>query len=125
VINTIAAPRRAAGNPFAVISGDDALTLLLIALGGDGVISVAANLLPAKVKALSAAGLKGDFAEARRLHFELLPLFKAAFVETNPAPIKLAMSWAGLPAGPCRLPLGKLDPKNEGVLRAAVAGLKV
>jgi 4-hydroxy-tetrahydrodipicolinate synthase len=124
VLNAIAAPRKAAGNPFAVLSGDDGFTLPLMALGGDGIISVVSNLVPAKVKALATACLKGDFTEARRLHFELLPLYKAAFVETNPVPIKLAMSWAGLPSGPCRLPLGKLDPKNEGVLRAAVAGLK-
>jgi 4-hydroxy-tetrahydrodipicolinate synthase len=124
VIDAIARPRGAAGNPFVVLSGDDGLALPVMALGGDGIISVASNLAPAKVKALSAACLKGDFAEARRLHFELLPLFKAAFVETNPAPIKAAMGWAGLPSGPCRLPLGKLDAKNEDVLRAAVEKLR-
>ncbi|MDR1637203.1 MAG: 4-hydroxy-tetrahydrodipicolinate synthase, partial [Treponema sp.] len=109
--------------PFTVLSGDDALTLPLMALGGDGVISVISNLVPGKVKALTRAGLAGDFAEARRIHYQLLPLVKAAFIETNPVPIKAAMNLAGLPAGPTRLPLGKLESGNEGPLRAALEGL--
>jgi 4-hydroxy-tetrahydrodipicolinate synthase len=125
VLSLIAAPRRAAGNPFAVLSGDDGMTLPLMALGGGGVISVISNLVPARVKALTAAGLSGDFDEARRIHFELLPLIKAAFIETNPAPIKAAMGWAGLPGGPCRLPLGPLDPKNEAPLKAAMEKLGI
>ena len=125
VLQTIAFPRRAGGNPFAVLSGDDAFTLPLIALGGDGIISVISNLVPARVKALSKACLAGDFEEGRRIHFELLPLVKAAFIETNPVPIKQAMTWAGLPGGPPRLPLGKLDPKNEAPLKAAMQKLGV
>jgi len=125
VMQSIALPRRAAGNPFAVLSGDDGFTLPLMALGGGGVISVIANLFPAKVKALVKACLAGDFEEGRRIHFELLPFMKAAFVETNPVPIKQAMTWAGLPAGPTRLPLGPLDSKNEAVLKSAMATLGV
>jgi 4-hydroxy-tetrahydrodipicolinate synthase len=125
VLNTIAAPKAKAGGKFFVFSGDDALTLPLMALGGDGIISVISNLVPARVKALSDACLAGDYEKARAVHFELLPLVKAAFVETNPVPIKLACGWAGLPAGPCRPPLGKLDAKNEGVLREAVGKLGV
>jgi 4-hydroxy-tetrahydrodipicolinate synthase len=125
VMQSIALPRRAAGNPFAVLSGDDGFTLPLMALGGGGVISVIANLFPAKVKALVKACLAGDFEEGRRIHFELLPFMKAAFVETNPVPIKQAMNWAGLPAGPTRLPLGSLDSKNEAVLKSAMATLGV
>ena len=123
VLQTIAFPRRAGGNPFAVLSGDDGFTLPLIAFGGDGVISVISNLVPARVKALVRACLAGDFEEGRKIHFELLPLIKAAFIETNPVPIKQAMTWAGLPAGPVRLPLGRLDPKNEAPLRAAIQKL--
>jgi 4-hydroxy-tetrahydrodipicolinate synthase len=122
VLQAIAFPRRKT-NPFAVLSGDDGFTLPLIALGGDGIISVVSNLVPARVKALTKACLAGDFEEGRRIHFELLPLIKAAFIETNPIPIKLAMGWAGLPAGPARLPLGRLDPKNEAPLRAAIEKL--
>jgi 4-hydroxy-tetrahydrodipicolinate synthase len=123
IIRDAAAPRRAGGGDFTVLSGDDALTLPLLALGGDGVVSVVSNLVPGKVAALTRAGLSGDFTAARRLHHELLPFFKAAFVETNPVPIKAAMTWAGLPAGPARLPLGPLSGSSEAVLRAAVAGL--
>jgi 4-hydroxy-tetrahydrodipicolinate synthase len=125
VLNTIAFPRRETDNPFAVLSGDDALTLPLMALGGAGVISVIANLVPARVKALTQACAAGDFNEARRIHFELLPLIKAAFVETNPVPIKQMMSWAGLPAGPVRLPIGALEQKNEALLKSAMAALGI
>jgi 4-hydroxy-tetrahydrodipicolinate synthase len=117
VINEIAVPKRAAGEIFYVLSGDDAFTLPLAALGGDGVISVISNLLPAKVKAFTQAALNGQFEEARKLHFELLPFVKAAFIETNPVPIKQALAWSGLPAGPARLPLGKLAPASEAFLR--------
>jgi len=123
VLQSIAFPRRGGANPFAVLSGDDAFTLPLIGLGGDGVISVISNLVPARVKALTKACLAGDFEAGRKIHFELLPLIKAAFIETNPIPIKQAMTWAGLPGGPARLPLGRLDPKNEAPLRAAMQKL--
>ena len=125
VLQNIAAPRRGSGNPFRVLSGDDAFTLPLIALGGDGIISVISNLVPARVKALTKACLEGNFEEARKIHFELLPLIKAAFIETNPIPIKAAMNWAGLPAGPARLPLCKLESKNEGPLKAAIRPFSV
>ncbi|MDR1862504.1 MAG: 4-hydroxy-tetrahydrodipicolinate synthase [Treponema sp.] len=125
VISAIALPFKTQGRSFAVLSGDDAMTLPLAALGGGGVISVISNLVPARVKALTGACLSGDFEEARRLHFELLPLVRAAFIETNPVPIKAAMTWAGLPGGPCRLPLGRLDPKNEPPLRAALTLLGI
>jgi 4-hydroxy-tetrahydrodipicolinate synthase len=116
----IIAQNRDTGREFTVLSGDDALTVPLLAIGGDGVISVISNLVPAKVSALVKAGLSGDFAEARRFHYELLPLVKAAFVETNPIPIKTAMGLAGLPAGPTRLPLGPLSPENERLLRTTL-----
>jgi 4-hydroxy-tetrahydrodipicolinate synthase len=125
IIDLVAEPRRKQGNPFTVLSGDDAMTLPLLALGGDGVISVVSNLVPRKVKALARACLAGDFTAARRIHFELLPLVKAAFIETNPAPIKAAMTWAGLPGGPARLPLGNLESKNEAPLKAAITGLGI
>src|SRR3989344_7973176 len=105
---------------FSVVSGDDNLTLPLMSLGGRGVISVVSNLVPGKVSAMCAAALKGDFAAARRLHFELLPLFKAAFIETNPIPIKAAMGMAGLPAGPGRMPLCEMQPANLEKLKAAL-----
>jgi len=125
VLQAIAFPRRTGENPFSVLSGDDSFILPLMALGGDGVISVISNLVPARIKALTKACLAGDFEEGRRIHFELLPLMRAAFIETNPIPIKLAMTWAGLPGGPARLPLGRLDPKNEAPLKAAMQKLGI
>ncbi|GHV73291.1 4-hydroxy-tetrahydrodipicolinate synthase [Spirochaetia bacterium] len=122
-IQEIALPRKAAGNPFVVLSGDDGLTLPLIALGGDGIISVISNLIPKKITALAKACLEGNFEEGRRLHYELLPFAKTAFIETNPIPIKAALNWAGLPAGPTRLPLGPLETKNEPALRTVVEAL--
>ena len=119
-INSIAGPRKNTANPFWVVSGDDGFTLPLMALGGDGVISVISNLIPSRVKALTSSCLAGNFEEARKIHFEILPLMKAAFVETNPAPIKLAMNWAGLPAGPCRLPMGAISESSEKILKAAL-----
>ena len=116
---------RNGGSPFTVLSGDDLFALPLMALGGDGVISVVSNLLPDRVKALVSACRRGDFEGARKVHYELLPFMKAAFVETNPVPIKQAMTWAGLPGGPCRLPLGRLSPSSAEILKKAVAGLGI
>jgi 4-hydroxy-tetrahydrodipicolinate synthase len=123
MIHRVKMPARAAGGDFAVLSGDDGFAAPLLALGGDGLVSVISNAAPAKTAALVRAGLAGDFEEARRLHYELLPLMKAAFLETNPIPIKAALGMMGLPAGPARLPLGPLSPVNEAPLRAALAGL--
>jgi len=123
VLREVAAPRRAEGKVFTVMSGDDAMTLPLSALGGDGIISVIANIVPAKVKALASACLAGDFGKARQIHFELLPLIKAIFIETNPVPVKQAAAWLGLPSGPTRLPLGKLSQASEAVLRKTMVDL--
>jgi 4-hydroxy-tetrahydrodipicolinate synthase len=123
VIREIAIPSRTKGERFWVLSGDDAMTLPLMALGGEGVISVISNIVPAKVKALCSACLAGDFEKARKVHFELLPFIRAAFIETNPVPIKQAANWIGLPAGPVRLPLGKLSQASEAVLKKAILDL--
>jgi 4-hydroxy-tetrahydrodipicolinate synthase len=109
VIESIARP-----NPhFSVLSGDDALTLPLMALGGHGIISVISNLVPGPMKQLVQACLNEDFAQARLIHYQLSPLFKAAFIETNPIPIKAAMNKWGMAAGPCRLPLCELTQESE------------
>ncbi len=110
---------------FSVMSGDDAITLPLMVLGGSGVISVVSNLVPQKVKAMVDFALARDFENARKLHFELLPLFKDAFIETNPIPIKEAMGMAGMPAGKCRLPLCELLPENREKLRKTLRELKI
>jgi 4-hydroxy-tetrahydrodipicolinate synthase len=123
VIREVAVPAMADGRKFWVLSGDDAMTLPLMALGGDGVISVISNIVPAKVKAMVSACIAGDFEKARKIHFELLPFIKAAFIETNPIPVKQAAKLMGLPAGPVRLPLGKLSASNEVILKKAMVDL--
>jgi 4-hydroxy-tetrahydrodipicolinate synthase len=125
VIAKIAGPRKGTDNPFWVLSGDDSMTLPLAALGGDGIISVISNLLPKKVHELARACLDGRYEEARRIHYELLPFMKNAFIETNPVPVKTAMGWAGLPAGPVRLPLGPLSPANAEILRKSLTDMGV
>jgi len=125
VIREIASVRHEKNGKFWVLSGDDSFTLPLISLGGDGVISVISNLLPAKVKALVKNALDGNYEEARKIHYELLPFMKTAFIETNPVPIKQALNWAGLPAGPARLPLGKLSSVNEAALRKTLVEMGI
>ncbi len=95
----------AAEAEITLLSGEDSLTLPLMGVGARGVISVASNLVPDRMRALAHAALSGDFAAARQKHFALLPLFRALFAETNPIPIKSAMRLAGLDNGHLRLPL--------------------
>ena len=90
---------------FSVMSGDDALTFPIMALGGDGVISVASNLIPKEIKKLISS-------QEKELHYQLLPLFKSLFIETNPIPVKTAMNMVGMAAGSCRLPLCEMQPEN-------------
>ncbi len=100
-----------------IISGDDSLTLPLMSIGGKGVISVLSNLLPTRIKALTDAGLSGDFELARRLHIELFGLCKGMLtLSTNPIPIKAAMALAGMDSGELRLPMYPLDADNTAVL---------
>jgi len=104
-----------------VLSGDDSLTLPLMALGAQGVISVVANLVPRDVKRLTDAMLADDVAAAREVHRRLFPLCRAMFVETNPIPIKTAMKWSGLlESDEKRLPLADLAPASANVLRQAM-----
>ena len=102
---------------FAVLSGDDSMTLPLMSLGGHGVISVVSNLVPAKVVQMVNYALLGEFDKARNLHFELLPLFKGMFIETNPVPIKEAMNMAGMSGGTYRLPMCEMKPENREKVR--------
>jgi 4-hydroxy-tetrahydrodipicolinate synthase len=101
---------------FTVISGDDNLTLPILALGGGGVISVAANVEPGRMVRLYEAYTAGDWTTALELHYELSPLFRALFIETNPIPVKTAVGLRGMAAGPVRLPLAELEPRNAETL---------
>lgn len=104
--------RRMCGEEFVILSGDDSLTLPIIALGGDGVISVASNVAPAAVSRMVRTLLSGDFARGREMHYELLPLFRALFIETNPIPVKTAASLLGLCSDEMRLPLSPMEGEN-------------
>ncbi len=106
---------------FQVISGDDALTLPILALGGGGVISVAANVQPARMAAMFDYFCEGDLDMALDLHYELSPLFRAMFIDTNPIPVKKAVELMGMAAGPVRLPLDELDPKKTAQLSEVLA----
>ncbi len=93
-----------------VLSGDDSLTLPMMSVGARGVISVAANVMPAKVAAMCAAFDKGDLAEAQKHHYDLLPVFKGLFLETNPMPVKAALHRMGKINNVLRLPLVPMQP---------------
>jgi len=99
----------AASCDITILSGDDSLTLPIGAVGGSGVISVLANILPAEIRKLCDAMRAGDMTAARKQHLKLYPLFKAIFVETNPIPIKAAMAMAGMIRNELRLPLTALS----------------
>jgi 4-hydroxy-tetrahydrodipicolinate synthase len=105
---------------FAVLSGDDAFTLPLMAAGGDGVISVVSNATPRLMVQLVEAMRRGDLAAARALHFRLAPWFDAAFVESNPIPVKAALTMMGKVSNHLRLPLVQMERKHEDVVRAAL-----
>ena len=110
---------------FVVLSGDDSLALPLVAAGADGVISVVANEAPGLMAQLVRSALSGDYTAARALHFRLLPLMEANFIETNPVPVKAALEMMGHFDAIYRLPLVPLDKRNEPRLRSALteAGL--
>jgi 4-hydroxy-tetrahydrodipicolinate synthase len=106
---------------FQVISGDDNMTLPIMALGGSGVISVAANVEPARMVAMFDSFCDADLETALDLHFELSPLFRAMFIDTNPIPVKKAVEIRGMAAGPVRLPLDELDAARTTKLREVLA----
>lgn len=111
------------GGQFSVLSGDDDLTLPLMALGASGVVSVVANVAPRKTVAMVDAMLSGNLDAARKLHYELSPLVKAMFLETNPIPVKMAQKYIGLAGGPLRLPLAPMAPEKERILAEVLGRL--
>ena len=111
------------GKDFVVISGEDSWTLAILGLGGAGVISVTSNLVPDRMAKLVDTFMDGDLETARRIHFELMPLFKAMFIETNPGPVKAAMEMMGMAAGKPRLPLVEVGPENREKLRKVLVEL--
>ncbi len=105
---------------FSVLSGDDAMTLAVLALGGKGVIAVTANIEPARMVQIYEKFSTGDLAGAQDMHYELSPLMRAMFVDTNPIPVKKAVGLRGMPAGPVRLPLDNLDATKTAELQTVL-----
>lgn len=105
---------------FAVLSGDDSLTLPLIACGGDGVISVASNMIPALMHDLTKTALDGDYENARSIHYRLAPFFKAEFCDGNPSSIKYAMKVKGMSPSYVRLPLVEITDSAKKVIESAI-----
>jgi 4-hydroxy-tetrahydrodipicolinate synthase len=110
---------------FAVLSGDDALTLPMLAIGGRGVISTTSNVAPSEMAGLVRAFRAGDLERARELHFRLLPLFSILFCETNPIPVKAALALAGQIGDEIRLPLTPLTAPNRERLQAVLKELGI
>lgn len=112
------------GKTFFVLSGEDALTYPIMALGGDGAISAVANVIGREYTEMCRLMKEGKWEEAREIHYRTLPLVNALFIETNPAPVKEALNMMGLPAGPLRLPLVPLRPANRERLRQELQALR-
>jgi 4-hydroxy-tetrahydrodipicolinate synthase len=102
---------------FNVISGDDSLTLAMIALGGDGLISVASNEAPGEMSEMIDLALAGNWKEARELHYRLLPLMEVNFIESSPGPVKAALTMMGLIDENLRLPLVPVQEKTRTRIR--------
>jgi 4-hydroxy-tetrahydrodipicolinate synthase len=113
------------GDRLAIFSGDDGLTLPLIALGAKGVIATCSNVVPREMHDLAAAALGGDFVKAREIHYRLLPLIRALFVETNPIPVKQALAFMGKCANQLRMPLVTMTAGPAEKLRIAMKELRL
>lgn len=116
---------RFTGDEFSVLAGDDNMILPLMAIGGDGVISVASNVVPQKLVSLVKAAQAKDYDQARSLHYEMLPLFKAMFLETNPIPVKESLAMMGLVEPVFRLPMCNISSENKLRLQEILNQLKI
>jgi 4-hydroxy-tetrahydrodipicolinate synthase len=124
-IDQVSDIRGLCGDRLAMMAGDDAFTLPVMALGGSGVISVVTNVMPREMHELTAAAASGDFARAREIHFRLLPLIRVLFIETNPIPVKMACSILGKCSSEMRMPLVQLSGGATERLRAVMKDLRL
>jgi len=108
---------------FRVLSGDDAVTLPLISLGAEGIVSVASNEVPDLMSRMTELALAGNWNEARELHYRLLPLMEVNFIESSPGPVKAAMAMMGLLEEHFRLPLVPITEKSRVSIREVIAEL--
>jgi 4-hydroxy-tetrahydrodipicolinate synthase len=124
-VSQMAAILNAVPEDFIVLSGDDAITLPIISLGGRGVISVVSNEIPAEMSQLTRAALQGDFQAAREIHRRYHPLMEVNFVESNPIPVKAAMAEMELLEPVWRLPLVAPKAENQARIRAVLESLEL
>ena len=117
--------RRLCGDRLTILSGDDSLVVPIMALGGKGVIATISNVMPREMHDLAAAGLAGDFARARDIHYKMMPLMRALFIETNPIPVKQALAFMGRCANELRMPLCPMSAPAADKLRVAMKELKL
>ncbi len=122
-VDRVSQMRQLVDKDFSIFSGDDSLTLPMLAVGAQGVISVASNVVPREVSEMVQTALKGDFVRAGQMHAKLFPLFKDLFIETNPIPVKAALALAGKIEETYRLPLVPMSDVNKAQLRKTLAGL--
>jgi 4-hydroxy-tetrahydrodipicolinate synthase len=123
-VDRVDALKQALGKDLTVLSGDDSLTLPFMAVGAEGVISVASNLLPKEIAQLTMLALADEFAKAAKLHRKLYPLFKTLFIEPNPVPVKTAMTRAGIiGSADVRAPLCEMSDANARTLIASLVQL--
>jgi len=120
-LNQISEVIRLCPDDFTVLSGDDFTSFATLAIGGQGVISVTSNVAPAEMSAMMEAGLAGDFAKGREIHYKLFPLMKAMFYDTNPVPAKTALALMGkIKAANPRQPLWDMNAAKRDELRKAL-----
>jgi 4-hydroxy-tetrahydrodipicolinate synthase len=110
---------------FSVLSGDDAVTLPLIALGAEGIVSVASNEIPDLMSRMTNLALEGKWDDARGLHYRILPLMEINFIESSPGPVKAAMAMLGLLEENFRLPLVPITEKSRVKIREVLAELGI
>ena len=108
------------GEDFTVYSGEDGLVLPMLSLGGKGVISVMANIIPRDTHDMVASYLSGDLESSRKIQLKTLELVKALFIEVSPIPVKEAMNLMGMNIGKCRMPLVDMSGKNREILKRAM-----
>lgn len=121
-LNQMSEIRNLCGKDFSLISGDDSLTLPVLSIGGCGVISVAANIIPKDVSDMVKAFMNNDLEKARSIHYKMLPLIKAMFFETNPIPVKTAMGMMGMIEPSLRLPMCSMLKANRENLEQVLKG---
>jgi 4-hydroxy-tetrahydrodipicolinate synthase len=120
-LDQVSALRRSAPDNFAIYSGDDSITLPILAVGGRGVVSVASHVIGPRLQEMINAYVSGNVTMAAKMHGSMFPVFKGLFITTSPAPVKAALSMLGWPVGPPRLPLVEVNQAEKEELKKVLA----